>query len=105
MNGTHREIDSLGEVGVPIGAFYGSQSMCAINNFSISGIPISHLSQLVHAPAMIKKAAVLANASLGDIPPAKGAAIAAACDDIIAGNVTADFPIDVFQGGAGTSRT
>ncbi|MEY9981489.1 aspartate ammonia-lyase [Bradyrhizobium yuanmingense] len=103
MNGTRREIDGLGEVDVPLGAYYGPQTMRAINNFPISGIPISHLSQLIHALAMVKKAAVLANARLGDIPATKARAIAASCDDIINGNLMAEFPIDVFQGGAGTS--
>lgn len=100
---TRREIDSLGEVEVPSEAYFGSQTMRAVNNFLISGIPISHLSELIHALAIVKKAAVLANARLGDIPAAKARAIAAACDDIIAGKLTAEFPIDVFQGGAGTS--
>jgi len=100
---TRREIDSLGEVEVPSEAYFGSQTMRAINNFSISGIPISHLSELIRALATVKKAAVLANARLGDISAAKARAIAAACDDIIAGKLAAEFPIDVFQGGAGTS--
>lgn len=103
MGKTRREIDSLGEVDVPSGAYYGSQTMRAIDNFSISGIPISHLSQLIDALAIVKKAAVLANARLGDVPAAKARVIASACDDIIAGELTAEFPIDVFQGGAGTS--
>lgn len=103
MNKTRREIDSLGEVEVPSGAYYGAQTVRAIKNFAISGIPISHFSDLIHALATVKKAAVLANARLGDISASKAGAIAAACDDIIAGELTAEFPIDVFQGGAGTS--
>ncbi len=52
---------------------------------------------------VVKKAAALANARLGDIPTTKATAIAAACDDIIAGGSMTEFPVDVFQGGAGTS--
>lgn len=103
MSKTRREIDSLGEVEVPSDAYYGAQTVRAINNFAISGIPISQFPQLIHALAIVKKAAVLANARLGDISASKASAIAAACDDIIAGDLTAEFPIDVFQGGAGTS--
>ncbi|MGY4372721.1 aspartate ammonia-lyase [Bradyrhizobium sp. i1.3.1] len=103
MRKTRREIDSLGEVEVPSEAYYGAQTVRAITNFSISGIPISHLAQLIHALAIVKKAAVLANARLGDISVSKAAAIAAACDDIVAGKLTGEFPVYVFQGGAGTS--
>lgn len=103
MGNTRREVDSLGEMDVPSDAYYGAQTARAIRNFSISGIPINHLPQLIHALAIVKKAAVLANARLGDIAASKAAAIAAACDDIVAGDLMADFPIDVFQGGAGTS--
>ncbi|UPJ94926.1 aspartate ammonia-lyase [Bradyrhizobium sp. 172] len=103
MSTVRKEGDSLGEVDVPGEAYYGAQTARAIRNFSISGIPISHLSHLIHALAMVKKAAVLANVRLGDISESKGNAIAAACDDIIAGNLMAEFPVDVFQGGAGTS--
>lgn len=103
MGTTRCEIDSLGEVEVPSDAYYGAQTVRAIRNFSISGIPISLLSQLVRALAIVKKAAVLANARLGDISSDKASAIAAACDDIVDGALIAEFPIDVFQGGAGTS--
>lgn len=103
MGKTRREVDSLGEVEVPSEAYYGSQTVRAIRNFSISGIPLSHLPQFIHALAIVKKAALQANARLGDIPSSKATAIAAACDDIIAGDLDAEFPIDVFQGGAGTS--
>lgn len=103
MTKMRREIDSLGEVEVPSEAYYGAQTVRAIRNFPISGISISHFSQLIHALAIVKKAAVQANARLGDIPASKATAIAAACDDIIAGGLTGEFPIDVFQGGAGTS--
>lgn len=103
MDTIRREIDSLGEVEVPSEAYYGGQTVRAIRNFSISGIPISLLSQLVRALAIVKKAAVLTNAGLGDISSNKASAIAAAHDDIVDGALISEFPIDVFQGGAGTS--
>ncbi|MDF0498658.1 aspartate ammonia-lyase [Bradyrhizobium yuanmingense] len=103
MGKKRREADSLGGVEIPSDAYYGAQTMRAIDNFPISGVPIGHLSQLIYALAIVKKAAVLANARLGDIAAHKANAIAAACDDIIAGDLITEFPIDVFQGGAGTS--
>ncbi|MDE5458831.1 aspartate ammonia-lyase [Bradyrhizobium sp. CSA112] len=103
MSKTRREVDSLGEVEVPSEAYYGAQTVRAIKHFPISGIRISHLFQLIHALAIVKKAAVLANSKLGDIAASKAVAIAAACDDILAGELSTEFPIDVFQGGAGTS--
>lgn len=103
MAKTRREADRLGEVEVPSEACYGAQTVRAIGNFLIFGISIAHLPHLIQALAIVKKAAVLANAQLGDISTEKASAIAGACDDIIAGELTDEFPIDVFQGGAGTS--
>ncbi|MGY3611019.1 MULTISPECIES: aspartate ammonia-lyase [unclassified Bradyrhizobium] len=103
MSDTRTEIDSLGEVEVPMEAYYGAQTIRAIENFPISGTPISHFPQLVRALATVKKAAVLANVRLGDISTDKADAIAAASDEIAAGALMDQFPIDVFQGGAGTS--
>lgn len=103
MSRTRREIDSLGELQVQSEAYYGTQTVRAINNFAISGIPISHLSQLVQALAPVKKAAILANKSLGDISAPKANAIVTACDDIAAGGLMTEFPIDAFQSGASTS--
>lgn len=103
MRKTRREVDSLGDVEVPSEAYYGAQTARAISNFAISCIPIGHLSQLTEALAIVKKASVQANAKLGDISADKASAIAAACNDIIAGKLITEFPIDVFQGGAGTS--
>lgn len=103
MGKTRREVDSLGEVRVPSEAYYGAQTIRAIDNFSISGISIGSISQLIQALATVKKAAVLANFRLGDVSADKATAIAAACDDVVAGELSAEFPIDVFQGGAGTS--
>ncbi len=97
------EHDSLGEVAVPADAYYGAQTARAVANFPISGVPISHYPSLIRALAMVKQAAALANRDLGKLSAAKCAAIAEAAQEVIDGKLHEHFPIDVFQGGAGTS--
>jgi aspartate ammonia-lyase len=97
------EHDSLGEREVPAERYYGIQTLRALENFSITGIPISHYPRLVHSLAYIKKAAALANMELGMLPLEIGQAMVQACDEILAGKLHADFVVDVIQGGAGTS--
>lgn len=97
------EHDSLGDVSVPAAAYWGAQTARAIVNFPISGIPISHHSQLIRALAMVKQAAALANHSLGLLSHARCDAIVTAAQEIIDGSWHDQFPVDVFQGGAGTS--
>jgi len=100
----HRiEQDSLGPVSVPADAYYGAQTARAMENFRISGTPIRHYPELIRALAMVKLAAARANRQLGDLPDEKFAAIEQACLEIIAGRFDDQFPLDVFQGGAGTS--
>ncbi|OHV77354.1 aspartate ammonia-lyase [Mesorhizobium sp. ORS 3428] len=101
---SHRvEADSLGLVAVPSAAYFGAQTARAIENFPISGTTIGRFPELIQALALVKKAACLTNEELGHLSPEKAAAIAAACDEIAAGTLDAEFPVDVFQGGAGTS--
>jgi aspartate ammonia-lyase len=97
------EHDSLGEIGVPAEAYWGAQTARAVVNFPISGIPISHHTQLIRALAMVKQAAGLANHSLGVLSRERCDAIVAAAQEIINGKLHDQFPVDVFQGGAGTS--
>ena len=97
------EHDSLGEREVPAERYYGIQTLRALENFNITGIPISHYPRLVHSLAYIKKAAALANMELGLLPLDIGQAMVQACDEILAGKLHADFVVDVIQGGAGTS--
>src|SRR4051794_40766532 len=97
------EHDSLGEVGVPREAYWGAQTARAVVNFPISGIPISHHTQLIRALAMVKQAAALANHDLGALSAGRRDAIVAAAREIINGKLHDQFPVDVFQGGAGTS--
>jgi aspartate ammonia-lyase len=97
------EHDSLGEIGVPAEAYWGAQTARAVVNFPISGIPIAHHTQLIRALAMVKQAAALANLSLGHLAQERCDAIVAASQEIIDGKWHDQFPVDVFQGGAGTS--
>ncbi|HLS14204.1 MAG TPA: class II fumarate hydratase [Beutenbergiaceae bacterium] len=95
------EHDTMGEVRVPKNATYRAQTQRAVENFAISGIPIS--SHHIAALAQVKRAAALANAEFGVLDDARARAIAAAADRVIAGEFDHDFPIDVFQTGSGTS--
>jgi aspartate ammonia-lyase len=97
------EHDSLGDISVPAEAYWGAQTARAVANFPISGIPISHHTPLIRALAMVKQAAALANFSLGALSAERCKAIVAASGEIIAGKLHDQFPVDVFQGGAGTS--
>jgi len=103
MSQTRVEHDLLGEREVPAERYYGIQTLRALENFDITGIPISHYPRLIHSLAHIKKAAALANRDLGLLPLHIADAIARACDEIIAGKYHSEFVVDVIQGGAGTS--
>jgi aspartate ammonia-lyase len=100
---TRREKDLLGERAVPDRHYYGIQTLRADENFPITGIPISQYPHLVNALAAVKEAAALANQELGLLAPEIAEAITAACHEIRAGNLHAEFIVDVIQGGAGTS--
>jgi aspartate ammonia-lyase len=97
------EHDLIGDEEVPADAYYGIQTLRAIKNFDITGVPISHFPQLIRALAMVKKAAALANLEIGHLTKTKTKAIAKACDEVIAGKFHDQFPVDLIQGGAGTS--
>ncbi|WP_434056276.1 class II fumarate hydratase [Georgenia wangjunii] len=91
----------MGEVRVPRNALYGAQTQRAVENFAISGAGLSR--HHIAALAQVKRAAALANAELGVLDPAMGDAIAAAADQVIAGEHDEHFPVDIFQTGSGTS--
>ena len=97
------ERDSLGEVQVPVDAYYGVQTKRALDNFNISGIPMSHYPRLINALAYVKLAAAEANTSLGLMDEDKNQAISRACEELISGRLHDQFVVDVMQGGAGTS--
>lgn len=91
----------MGEVRVPINAKYGAQTQRAVENFPVSGAGLE--SAQISALARIKKAAALANAQLGVLDQSIADAIASAADEVITGALDAEFPIDVYQTGSGTS--
>jgi aspartate ammonia-lyase len=96
------EQDSMGERQIPESAYYGIQTLRAIENFQISGI--KPLATYVDACILIKKAAAIANSQLGCIPQEIGDAIVTAADQILQGSFRDQFVVDVYQAGAGTSH-
>jgi aspartate ammonia-lyase len=97
------EHDSLGQRDVPNHAYYGVQTIRAVENFPFSGIHVRHYEHFVRALACVKKAAALANAELGVLDNKIAAAVANACDELLAGRLHEQFVVDMIQGGAGTS--
>ena len=85
MSTTRREHDLLGERGCSCSCYYGIQTLRAIENFDITGIPISHYPRFINSLASIKKAAALANYELGFLKKNLADPIVQACDEIIAG--------------------
>lgn len=100
---TRREHDLLGEREVPADRYYGIHTLRALENYDITGIPISHYPLFIESLAIIKKAAACANRDLELLAPEYADAIVKACDEIIAGQLHTEFVVDVVQGGAGTS--
>jgi aspartate ammonia-lyase len=99
---TRLEKDTMGNVEVPAGAYYGAQTQRAIANFPISGLK-PHPA-LVRATVRIKKCAAQANTATGRLDAELGAAIVAAADQALAGEFQDQFLVDPFQAGAGTSH-
>ncbi len=97
------EHDLLGERRVPARRYYGVQTLRALENFHITGIPLFHYPHFIQALAYVKKAAAQANARLGLLDARLAEAIARACDEILAGQWHTEFVVDIVQGGAGTS--
>jgi len=97
------EHDLLGEEKVPAAAYYGIQTLRAVHNFNITGVPIGHFPELIRALAIVKQAAAQANRKLGLLSEAKALAIEDACAEIAAGALHDQFVVDLIQGGAGTS--
>jgi len=100
---TRIEHDSLGEMEINNDVYYGIQTQRAIENFNISGMPISSEPFLIKGLGYVKKAAAMANKELGVLEPEIADAIIAASEKIIAGEYLDQFPTDMIQGGAGTS--
>jgi aspartate ammonia-lyase len=100
---TRREKDLLGERDVPADRYFGVQTLRAVENFAITGIPIAQYPHLINALAAVKQAAALANRDLGLLTDETADAIVAAAREIRAGALHDQFVVDVIQGGAGTS--
>lgn len=100
---TRTEKDLLGSMELPNDTWFGIQTQRAVDNFSITGIPIGHFPELVDSLAMVKAAAALANQELGLLAKEKTEVIVNACADIKAGKYYDAFVVDAIQGGAGTS--
>ena len=99
--GTRVERDSMGEMRVPEGAYYGAQTQRAVENFPVSGLTIP--TGMIRALGMIKWAAAQVNQNLGLLDKKRGHAIMQAAQEVIDGKLDDQFPIDVFQTGSGTS--
>ena len=97
------ESDLLGELKVPADALYGVQTQRGINNYHISRKTMSMYPDFIIAIAYVKLAAVETNHTLGVINDEIAGAISQACREIIDGKWHDNFPIDMMQGGAGTS--
>ncbi|NDK56766.1 aspartate ammonia-lyase [Pontibacter fetidus] len=103
MNTFRKEHDFLGEKDIPNEVYYGIQTLRALENFNITGIPISKEPLLIQAFGYVKKAAAIANQQCGVLSPQIAEAISIACDKLIEGQYLDQFVTDMIQGGAGTS--
>jgi aspartate ammonia-lyase len=100
---TRLEHDLLGERNVPHEYYYGIQTLRGLENFNISGVPLSHYQKLIEALVIVKMAAAKANYDLDLLSKPVADAIVQACNDILNGKFHTQFVIDMIQGGAGTS--
>ncbi len=103
MSGEFRvEVDSMGEVRVPQGAYYGAQTRRAVENFPVSGL--RQRPAFIRATGWVKLAAARVNARLGLLNSELAGAIETAAEEVVAGRWDSEFVVDVFQAGAGTSH-
>lgn len=104
MNIERIEADLIGSLSIPANVLYGVHTRRAELNFDVSGLRLKDFPELIQSMAMVKKAAALANSDLGLLTAEKAAAISEACDDLIElKDIDDNFPVDMMQGGAGTS--
>src|SRR5438132_3002972 len=98
---TRRERDSMGEMQVPVDAYYGASTQRAVLNFPISDLRFPR--QFIRALGQIKQAAAQVNAGLGLLDPQIAEAIVQAAQEVIDGKLDGHFVLDIFQTGSGTS--
>lgn len=100
--GHFREVsDSMGEVCIPVGVYYGAQTQRAVENFRISGLRFPR--EFIRSLALVKAAAAKVNGELKLLSPEVATAIEAAANEVAAGQWDAQFVLDIFQTGSGTS--
>ncbi len=100
---TRYETDSLGSKAIPADAYWGINVSRALDNFAISGRPISIYPDLIYGYACVKQAAARANAQLGVLDRDQAQLIDRVCEEIKDGKLRDQFVVDIMQGGAGTS--
>jgi len=104
MQATRTEEDLLGAREVPLEAYWGIHTLRAMENFQISGSVVGDEEAFVRGMVQVKKASALANSDLGALDSEVAGAIVWACDQVLVAERCLDqFPVDQFQGGAGTS--
>ncbi len=101
MSKFRTEHDSMGELEVPADALWGAQTQRAVDNFPVSGLTVPR--EFIRALGLIKSAAASANQKLGHLTKTRANAIVKAADKVASGEHDAQFPIDIFQTGSGTS--
>ena len=92
----------MGPVEVPASAYWGAQTQRSINNFKIGGVQNRMPVEIIHAFAILKKAAALTNTELGVLEASKSEIIAQVCDEILTGQHDSQFPLVIWQTGSGT---
>jgi fumarate hydratase class II len=102
MVSTRTESDSMGQVEVPANRYWGAQTQRSIENFPIGVDRFKWQAPIISALGILKKAAALANAELGELPPDVASLIIAAADEVVRGTLNDEFPLVVFQTGSGT---
>ena len=98
---TRLERDTMGELAVPATAYYGVQTARALENFPISALRFPRA--MIRAIGRIKRAAATVNQSLGLLDKTTAQAIIQAATEVVEGRLDAEFPVDIFQTGSGTS--
>ncbi len=93
--------DTMGEMQIPADALWGATTQRAVENFPVSGRPVPF--EIIHAHALLKWAAAMANEETGVLEPELAKVVRSAADEVINGDLDRHFPIDIFQTGSGTS--
>lgn len=100
MDKYRKESDSMGEINVPKGVYYGAQTERSLHHFSIGRDLMPK--ELIYAFAILKKAAAMVNMDLGKLEKSKGKLIIEVTDEILAGKLDGHFPLRIWQTGSGT---